>query len=103
MAIYMQGIKSLYIYIKNKEEIIMNEQIIATKKLTAAIIAQAIADWRKLEKADAYTQKYNGLRRFFKSEWCAWLCAELGTDNITILNKLEVERKNYVNKIKEVS
>lgn len=71
----------------------MTEQIKTTKTLVYAIIAQAIADWRKLEKADAYTQKYNGLRHFFKSEWCAWLCSELGVEAKDILNKLEAERK----------
>ena len=72
----------------------MNEQIIATKKLTAAIIAQAISDWRKLEQDDAYNQKYNSLRRFFKSEWCEWLCAELGIEAKDILSRLEAERKS---------
>ena len=72
----------------------MNEKIIATKKLTAAIIAQAVTDWRKLEQDDAYNQKYNSLRRFFKSEWCEWLCAELGIEAKDILNLLEKERKS---------
>ena len=78
----------------------MNEQIISTKKLTAAIIAQAVTDWRKLEQNDAYNQKYNSLRRFFKSEWCEWLCAELGVEAKDILSRLETERKSQ---IKEVS
>lgn len=72
----------------------MNEQIIATKKLTAAIIGQAVADWRALEKCGAYNQKYNSLRRFFKSEWCEWLCAELGVEAKDILSRLEAERKS---------
>ena len=72
----------------------MNEQIFATKKLTAAIIAQAVTDWRKLEQDDAHNQKYNSLRRFFKSEWCEWLCAELGIEAKDILSRLEAERKS---------
>ena len=80
----------------------MNEKIIATKKLTAAIIAQAVADWRKLEQLNACNQKYNSLRRFFKSEWAEWLCAELGVEAKDILNLLEKERKSLANK-KEVS
>ena len=72
----------------------MNEKIIATKKLTAAIIAQAVTDWRKLEQDDAYNQKYNSLRRFFKSEWCEWLCAELDIEAKDILSRLEAERKS---------
>ena len=80
----------------------MNEKIIATKKLTAAIIAQAVTDWRKLEQVNAYNQKYNSLRRFFKSEWAEWLCSELGVEAKDILNLLEQERKSLANK-KEVS
>ena len=72
----------------------MNEQIIATKKLTAAIIAQAVADWRKLEQTNAYNQKYNSLRRFFKSEWAEWLCSELGIEAKDILSRLEAERRH---------
>ena len=72
----------------------MTEQIKSTKTLVYAIIAQAISDWRKLEQANAYTQKYNGLRRFFKSEWCEWLCAELGVEAKDILSRLEAERKS---------
>lgn len=72
----------------------MTEMIKRTKTLAAAIIAQAVADWRALEKANAYTQKYNSLRRFFKSEWCEWLCAELGIEAKDILNLLEAERKS---------
>lgn len=72
----------------------MTEQINSTKKLVYAIIAQAISDWRKLEKAEAYTQKYNSLRRFFKSEWAEWLCAELGVEAKDILSRLEAERKS---------
>ena len=43
------------------------------KRLATAIIKQAVDDWRAFEKHEAYNQKYNGLRRFFKSEWCEWL------------------------------
>lgn len=80
----------------------MTEQIKSTKTLVYAIIAQAISDWRKLEQANAYTQKYNGLRRFFKSEWAEWLCSELGVEAKDILNLLEKERKSLADK-KEVS
>ena len=76
----------------------MTEQIKSTKTLVYAIIAQAVADWRKLEQANAYTQKYNGLRRFFKSEWAEWLCSELGVEAKDILNLLEEERRNLNNK-----
>ena len=74
----------------------MTEMIKRTKTLAAAIIAQAVADWRALEKANVYTQKYNGLRRFFKSEWCEWLCAELGVEAKDILSRLETERKSRI-------
>lgn len=71
-----------------------NEEIFATKKLASAIVTQAVTDWRNLEKEYAYNQKYNGLRRFFKSEWCDWLCSEVGIDAKMILDKLESERKS---------
>ena len=67
-----------------------------TKRLATAIIAQAVADWRMLENHDSYNQKYNGLRRFFKSEWCEWLCAELGVEAKDILSRLEAERKSRI-------
>lgn len=76
----------------------MNEIIKTTKELAMAIIDQAIKDWRHLIKKDAYNQKYNELRRFFKSEWAKQLCDELGIEAKDILNLLEEERRNLNNK-----
>lgn len=64
------------------------------KRLATAIIKQAVDDWRAFEKHDSYNQKYNGLRRFFKSEWCEWLCSEIGIEAKDILSRLEAERKS---------
>lgn len=64
------------------------------KRLATAIIKQAVDDWRAFEKHEAYNQKYNGLRRFFKSEWCKWLCSEIGIEAKDVLSRLEAERKS---------
>ena len=69
------------------------------KRLATAIIKQAVDDWRAFEKHETYNQKYNGLRRFFKSEWCEWLCSEIGIEAKDILSQLEAERKSQIKKV----
>lgn len=73
----------------------------AVKSLAAAIIAQTVKDWNSLVRDNALPQYYNGIRRFFKTEWASQLCDVLNLDPIAILEKLEDRRKNGVYQIEE--
>ena len=65
--------------------------------LANAIVAQAVEDWRKLCKKQEPSDKFIGLRHFFKSAWCALLCGN--ADPLFILDRLEHERKAALNEI----
>lgn len=75
-------------------------------QLANAIIFKAVEDWRylcerlkkgKTQNANMFVS-FKSLRRFFKSEWCAFLCGNL--DPMLILNRLERERKDAINTYK---
>ena len=67
--------------------------------LTAAqIVIHAIADWRELVMGKAWLDKFpcrsrnfNELRLFFKGEWCAFLMSGFGVEPARILEILEKE------------
>jgi hypothetical protein len=65
--------------------------------LASAIVVQAVKDWRNLCKKQKPSDKFIGLRQFFKSEWCALLCGNV--DPLFILDALERERKAALNEI----
>ena len=79
----------------------------AAKELAAAIMLQAVSDWRTLTRAEARRSKrglglskpdrycnFNELRIFFNSRWCDTLlsCSEYELTGPMILEKLERER-----------
>lgn len=63
----------------------------AYRNLANAIVVQAVKDWRKLCKKQEPSDKFIGLRQFFKSEWGKTLCGKV--DPQYILRKLEEELK----------
>lgn len=69
----------------------------AALNLAAAIIEAAVADWRKLIKKKKFDVHYGSftsfdeLRRFFKSDWCAFLLQYFSITPDRILAKLEEE------------
>ena len=69
----------------------------AYRNLANAIVVQAVKDWRKLCKKQEPSDKFIGLRQFFKSEWCDTLCGN--ADPLFILDELERERKVALNEI----
>ena len=79
----------------------------AVKELAAAIVLQAVDNWRTLTRAEARRSKQGfsqapprrycniqELRIFFKSAWCEMLlsCSEYEVTGPLILAKLEQER-----------
>lgn len=66
--------------------------------LAAAIVIQAISDWRQLVRAKAWLdggelkhKNFYELRAFFKSDWCAFLLEPTGITPRVILQALEKE------------
>lgn len=65
------------------------------RSLAAAIILQAVEDWRRLCKGKKQDGKvnFNELRRFFKSEWFVALASEVKLSPAEVLRRLDTERK----------
>lgn len=80
--------------------ITVRQECDALKNFSAAVLTQAIEDWRALISNKAHHTKYNELRRFFKSDWADLLCHEvLNREATFILDVLEQERRDsYVHR-----
>ncbi len=68
----------------------------AYEDLAAAVVAQAVKDWRQLVRKRADNLQFGALRRFFTSPWCGELCG--GVDQRVILKRLEDERQEVIYK-----
>ena len=73
--------------------------------LAATIVIQAVVDWRELVKRKAWRDKdpsrycnFEELRKFFKSEWCAFLLLKFEVDPERILEILEAELASAMRK-----
>ena len=75
----------------------MDENIDRYQELAIAIIQQACKDWRTMcIHPQAPEEEFNRLRRFFRSTECEIYCGSV--DPIEILDRLEKERMNGINK-----
>ena len=79
--------------------------------LAAEIVASAATDWRELIKKKAWKKErqkvcevvctFEGLRHFFKSEWCAFLLQHFSVEPEGILKILEAELSEAIRKDEE--
>lgn len=75
------------------------------KDFAAAILMQAVKDWRALcdgKPAEA-GNNFVELRRFFRSEWGARLARECNISAAALLYQLEKERKESVKNNENIS
>ena len=73
-------------------------------RLSAEIVIAAVKDWRQLVKQKAWRKKpqancnFTELRRFFKSEWCAFLMQDFELVPERMLKILEQELADAIRK-----
>lgn len=77
-----------------------------TPRLAYEIVLYAVKDWRQLVKRKAWKKtaspkcNFNELRKFFKSDWCAFLMQGVRVPPQKILQMLEEELKEAKRKEK---